>query len=1705
VTYARLLSEALAADALPSTGDVLSVGLPLLRQIDELHRAGSVTRLSGTDLVVYDGESLSLAPGSSGAPRRDDAMMRRLDPERPRSGVEIARRVDLDHGLGEADALTSLDVFDGETDRPDRPMFVVGHRAWEQWYGVHDELTDVHLVGQLLAGYALGLDLGNPDHVHELALRHRHLLSLNPAVHPVVAGVLTDMLTPDRHRRPADVTTVIATLEHHRELPPDLDLSDAYRSAHGWQRAVLSTLRERVFDLTRRNRALYFRPTASTVSLTEASVPLLLDVNRVRPDDILTWTGKAATALRSGKTVDLEQWCRFEEAPHLAPALDTLISNERKLRAEHGQGRLQLIAAFLRWVDPESGETVSSPLLVAPAELSRKKGVRHRYRVRVDQELDVNPVLRHLFRTRFGVTLPEQIDGDETSIRALVDRLESAVRATDPSVRIELVDTPRINLIRRRAQLRVDAYRRRRARAAVSHGRWRRQDHSYDRDDWRPLGLELYRRFVRPADLPMRSLTDAPPRPRPQAMAATLPPPTGGPNLRPGQDTGTREQTNYAVATGDVNRHRWEVDLCAVTLASLGTRRTNLVRDYDHVLAIDGVASGGGNGLTAESFEAIFAPSPRRAHATPAAAFSVDQPLVLPADEAQAQAVDRAVAGESFIIQGPPGTGKSQTITNLLAGLVADGKRVLFVCEKRAALDVVAHRLRQVGLGELVATIHDSQLDRKDVIADLGRTYQAWLADDVDEREAERERALRSVHDVLDPLQRAFAELTDERADRPSLASTIDRLITLRMGDVEPAERLPDGLDEPSWRAARPALDRVIATATSAGHTAGLDRLAALRIAPDAIGDDPVVSARTVGSRLGTALAALTPGASGPALERVTVGDVRKARLVLDRLSALSDLGMLAVFDRSSGAHLELRTANSSLDDAASTATTASQALDRWSAPLDGPDARAALDVARRKEGSAFKFLSGAWRRVNGLVRASYRFDQHQIEPTVTQVLTELVEWHDANDEVGARRAALAAAYGTADVGDLLIEIERVHDNPLVAALASGARTVPAIDAVGALAAAIEPLVLESDLDLLRLRVVAVGLERTSVVDEPVLLAWSGLTGAPEGVLLAALLADTGPDRVERVLLDAVIERAGGGRATIGGARLDEMVDVLLARYRDLLGANAGMVAARARRRFLAHVELASSSVAGRSDADKELKRAYSAGRRLLEREFQKKMRFRSIRELAAGDSGAVVRDLKPIWLMSPLSVSDTLPLDDGSFDAVVFDEASQIPVEDAVPSLFRAPQVVVVGDRMQLPPTRFFATDAGVVDGDVAGDVDGDDLGMIAVDDDGHRITVALDADSFLTQADLALPSSTLTWHYRSRSESLIAYSNHAFYGANLATVPDREFPADESDEIVVRSPQDARDNLAEVMRRPISFHRLPYGVYEQRRNEPEADYIAELVRAVLSSGSGLTIGIVAFSEAQQGEIETALAELAAVDPEFAERLDAEQNRIVDGEYVGMFVKNLENVQGDERELIIMSVCYGPAANGKMRMNFGPINQAGGERRLNVIFSRAKRHMAIVSSIEGTAITNTHNDGAAHLARFLDYAAAESRGSNGGERVLRALHADRGGLTAGGRSAVATELADRLRDAGHRVDVGVGRSDFTIDVGVRGDDGYELGIVLDPGDDGTAANRTVAEAGVLDAFGWPITRVLVSEWWASPDEVIGRIDHTLRTGARGE
>jgi hypothetical protein len=265
--------------------------------------------------------------------------------------------------------------------------------------------------------------------------------------------------------------------------------------------------------------------------------------------------------------------------------------------------------------------------------------------------------------------------------------------------------------------------------------------------------------------------------------------------------------------------------------------------------------------------------------------------------------------------------------------------------------------------------------------------------------------------------------------------------------------------------------------------------------------------------------------------------------------------------------------------------------------------------------------------------------------------------------------------------------------------------------------------------------------------------------------------------------------------------------------------------------------------------------------------------------------------------------------------------------------------------------------------------------------------------------------------------------------------------------------------------------------------------------------------MGIVAFSEAQQDEIEGALQRLAQEDADFRDRLDAEWEREMDGQFVGLLVKNLENIQGDERDIVILSVCYSYGPSGKMLMNFGPINKSGGERRLNVAFSRAKHHMAIVTSIQFADITNDYNDGANCLKNYLRYAEAVSTGnSEVSYRALRGMSRWQPTPDDPGSDPddpVAEQIAAALTERGYVVDRSVGQSHFRCDLAVRrdGETVYRLAILLDNDgyyDQSDLLERDLMRPKLLRDFGWKVAFVLAKDWYTDHAAVLDHLDRLL-------
>jgi hypothetical protein len=1070
---------------------------------------------------------------------------------------------------------------------------------------------------------------------------------------------------------------------------------------------------------------------------------------------------------------------------------------------------------------------------------------------------------------------------------------------------------------------------------------------------------------------------------------------------------------------------------------------------------------------------------------------------VLPVDPSQEAAVMGARSGESYVIQGPPGTGKSQTIANLLADFAARGKRVLFICEKRVALDVVFHRLAEAGLKDLTCLVHDTKDDKKSFITELKRMYEAWREQKGDlALSARRTKLVANIEGMIAELE-AFSQammapaVGTELPLRRVIDMAVARGATSPNLDAAVREVLPSLA---SFSKAREHIRDLESIAQARGMNDRAPAHALLRFINAEVGrrDRPVgfLSAAVPAARAGLdaidALSRIPLPVDGAG--ELTIDGIAEQNRMAIALRNLAGSEKLHLLDRCHPERARFEESCARLLDRGTELDRREQAAVHWVTRLSADETEVALGIARRREGRWLSILHADWRRLKRRIRECHRGEVLSF----VHLLERLAAEHTARAAHEKERKSKAATYGFDDLGvltDLLAYAsDKQRRSPAEAVMIERCIAHPEDAARTILAMAAERPALETAREQLdqvlqsygrattaTLRTYLAGVETHLEAVGEFLPHLARLVGGAPEVADAWRHLGLGFDDLETATLLEGISRtysAAPEVARFDGARLKALAERLESALAELRTLNAKFAIARCRKRFrenLAAVQRSSRSAAGSAVDD-----AYREGCRLLEHQFGLTRPSKTLRELLTGESGAVLRDLKPIWMMSPLSVADVLPFADDLFDAVIFDEASQVPVEDAVPSLYRARQTIIVGDEMQLPPTSFFAANR-----------DGDD----SLPD---YIAYAVSADSLLTKAVTTLASTRLTWHYRSRHEALISFCNRAFYNGELNTVPGR-MPLKAASEIVNAVPIQKRAHAqlaSPLLDRPVSFHHVEKGVYREQQNQREAEYVAELLRSLLKKRTGKSIGIVAFSQPQAQAIEEAIAALAATDRVYANRIEEERDREVEGQVAGLFIKNLENVQGDERDIIIVSVGYAPGPDGKMRMNFGPINQSGGEKRLNVIFSRAKHHIAIVASISHDHITNDFNAGANTLKQYLRYAAAVSSGREDVmHRCLDGLGATRG--TADGSTvhdAVAARIAAELEQQGMVAAHNVGYSTLRIDVAGRrpDEDGYARAYLVDSEEQYATTDvveRHVTRPAIFRAFGWEVEQVLGKDW----------------------
>lgn len=477
-------------------------------------------------------------------------------------------------------------------------------------------------------------------------------------------------------------------------------------------------------------------------------------------------------------------------------------------------------------------------------------------------------------------------------------------------------------------------------------------------------------------------------------------------------------------------------------------------------------------------------------------------------------------------------------------------------------------------------------------------------------------------------------------------------------------------------------------------------------------------------------------------------------------------------------------------------------------------------------------------------------------------------------------------------------------------------------------------------------------------------------------------------------------------------------------------------------------------------------------GFREFKRQANKKRALLPIRKYLE-DYWDMILNVFPCFLLSPETVSEVFPLNEKMFDIVIFDEASQMYVENSIPTIFRGKQVVIAGDDKQLRPTSTFNSR-----------FNGDE------DDEEAENAAAIEEESLLDLAKVNYDSVHLNYHYRSEYDELINFSNYAFYGATLQVSPNLKTQSDYGS--------------------PIE-RRMVDGRWINRCNQREAEETVDIVAKLFRERKHKeTVGIITFNINQKSLIEDMLEKRAQEDEEFKKVYIEEINREENNEDLSLFVKNIENVQGDERDIIIFSVAYAKNENGRVSVNFGSLSQDGGENRLNVAVSRAKKKIYVVTSIEPEEleVDASKNNGPRLFKRYLQYAREVSSGNKEAAQAVLNNVLDSGISRNTDRrhdSDFEAEVYEELIKRGYKVDTQVGVSGYKIDLAVYDPktSSYVLGIECDGAtyhSSKSARERDIHRQRYLESRGWKIARIWSKNWWRDPGSEVDKIDGLIKS-----
>jgi very-short-patch-repair endonuclease len=1139
-----------------------------------------------------------------------------------------------------------------------------------------------------------------------------------------------------------------------------------------------------------------------------------------------------------------------------------------------------------------------------------------------------------------------------------------------------------------------------------------------------------------------------------------------------------------AVAEAVRTRPNWEVKPDAITLGLFSFEKFLMYRDLDATLwprreALLGhplVASLLGSGFPPET--PPFPDDPDLDALIPAE--KLDH--IVDADASQTFAIEAVRRGRNLVIQGPPGTGKSQSITNLIATAVLDGKTVLFVAQKMAALEVVKRRLEREGLGSLCLELHSEKCQRRAVLQEIAT---AWRRPPPPPPAADAEGALTRLEAGRRRLN-LHAVLLHRPRGPGGLApfTVIGRLCAL--ADIAPhvAELTLEGAER--WtveerRARREALEALLTRLARVGTPAENPWRGVRREALQAVDRAPLAARIT---RTGTLLeqAAGLAAETAPLLHLPSPANLAQAEQLAraaGHLAAAPHLDARALREPS-WAHrtAELRTL-----------VVQGTALAAAKARLEQQVTAAAWDLDFRAEREVFATHGDSWlRRLTGTYRRAAATVSSVLRGPLPPTPAERLALLDALIAGQRARAALAAgdalgrtAFGSAWSGEASAWAELEG----IIAWVEGFRAAGLEDSYRQVFGALEdPAGLAAPAARLAAAVAAaeaalVALASELNLDHPSAFQTKDHRGTDLSVLRPRLAtwakrSDELPDWIQYHLQSRAVQRAGlgglhgllesGALAPSQAANALEYLH-LSAVFREMtrelpeLGEFDGTLHSQLIAEFRSldtqRLGLAKQRILAGHQARLPAWDGVVGATGVLKGEIERKRGHRSVRRLLR-DAGTVVQAIKPVLMMSPLSVARHLEPGSVEFDLLVIDEASQVEPVDALGAIARCRQMVVVGDSRQLPPGRFFELGAGNVP----------EPGEEALTD----ATAPRDVESVLGLClARGLAERMLRWHYRSRHQSLIAVSNQEFYRNQLIIPP---------------SPWREAPLLG------VKFHAVQGGVFDwggTSVNAVETQVVARAVMLHARQRPGESLGVATFGLRQQQAILDALEVLRREQPEA-------ESFFADHKTEPFFVKNLENVQGDERDVIYISVGYAPNAQGRMLMSFGPLGAEGGERRLNVLITRAKLRCEVFSSITAADLdlSRAKGKGVSAFRQFLDFAATGQLASAAALRPATTpeiLHAARRALEA----------------RGHRVELQVGSAGVFVDLAVadpnqRGH--YRLGIEFDGPDyagSSFARGRDRLRQSALEAQGWSIHRIWSADWLQHPGRQIEEIEAALR------